>query len=352
MAALVDIERINELRRAFFNAVEQQVLGERVSGEAQQLRVIGTAAVTAYAEMNMKLLQRLDDRLKERVVRLQTVLAVKLGIAALFIGLAGYLMLAFYRVMLGGLREVSGHLEEIAKGNLTTAPTPLGGDEAAQLMVTLGKMQHSLRRVVSSVIQGANQVQTSSQEIASASNDLSARTEQTAANLEQTTASMEQIASTVKSTADTVDGAMVIVRDNTTAATRGGEVIGQVVKTMEGIQNSSRKIGEIIGVIDGIAFQTNILALNAAVEAARAGEQGRGFAVVAAEVRALAGRSATAAKVIKTLISASLEQVQNGSRIASEAGLTIGEILGNADRINALMGQIATAMREQTTGVS
>jgi len=195
-------------------------------------------------------------------------------------------------------------------------------------------------------------VQTSSQEIASASNDLSARTEQTAANLEQTTASMEQIASTVKSTADTVDGAMVIVRDNTTAATRGGEVIGQVVKTMEGIQNSSRKIGEIIGVIDGIAFQTNILALNAAVEAARAGEQGRGFAVVAAEVRALAGRSATAAKVIKTLISASLEQVQNGSRIASEAGLTIGEILGNADRINALMGQIATAMREQTTGVS
>ena len=261
-------------------------------------------------------------------------------------------MLAFYRVMMGGLREVSGHLEEITQGNLTTSPTPWGNDEAAQLMVTMGKMQTSLRRIVGIVLQGSGQVQVASEEIASASNDLSARTEETAASLEQTAASMEQISSTVKQTADTVNGAMAIVRDNATAASRGGEVMGQVVSTMERIQASSNKIGEIIGVIDGIAFQTNILALNAAVEAARAGEQGRGFAVVATEVRALAGRSAAAAKEIKSLIGASIEQVQQGNRIAADAGATIREIVTNADKINGLMTQISTATREQSAGVA
>jgi len=163
---------------------------------------------------------------------------------------------------------------------------------------------------------------------------------------------MEQIASTVKQTAATVDGAMVIVRDNATAATRGGEVMVQVVSTMERIHGSSKKIGEIIGVIDGIAFQTNILALNAAVEAARAGEQGRGFAVVATEVRALAGRSAAAAKEIKSLIGASIEQVEQGNRIAADAGTTIRDIVTNADKIHALMTQISTATREQSAGVA
>jgi methyl-accepting chemotaxis protein len=255
-------------------------------------------------------------------------------------------------VMMGGLREVSGHLEEITRGNLTTSPVPWGSDEAAQLMVTMGNMQNSLRRIVGIVLQGSNQVQVASEEIASASNDLSARTEQTAASLEETAASMEQIASTVKQTADTVNGAMAIVRENATVATRGGEVMGQVVSTMEGIQASSKKIGEIIGVIDGIAFQTNILALNAAVEAARAGEQGRGFAVVATEVRALAGRSAAAAKEIKSLIGASIEQVEQGNRIAADAGATIREIVTNADKINGLMTQISTATREQSAGVA
>jgi len=352
VAKLVDRARADELTMAFFKTVEQQVLGEKLSGEVEQMRAAGTAAVDANTEMNLRLLQRLDERLQARIERLQAALTVQAGIAALFIGLACYLMLAFYRVMMGGLHEVSEHLKQITNGNLTTAPAPWGRDETAQLMVILGAMQLSLRRIVSSVIQSANQVQTSSKEIASASNDLATRTEQTAANLEETAASMEQIASTVKNTADTVDGAMVIVRDNAIAATRGGDVIGQVVKTMEGIQNSSKKIGEIIGVIDGIAFQTNILALNAAVEAARAGEQGRGFAVVATEVRALAGRSAAAAKEIKNLIGVSLEKVEEGSRIATEAGSTMSEIVGNATRINALMGQIATATREQTSGVS
>jgi methyl-accepting chemotaxis protein len=228
---------------------------------------------------------------------------------------------------------------------------PWGRDEAAQLMVTMGRMQESLRKIVGIVLQGSGQVQVASEEIASASNDLSARTEEAAASLEQTAASMEQIAATVKHTAATVDGAMAIVRDNATAATRGGAVMGEVVITMERIQASSSKIGEIIGVIDGIAFQTNILALNAAVEAARAGEQGRGFAVVATEVRALAGRSAAAAKEIKTLIGSSIEQVEQGNRIAADAGATIREIVTNADKITGLMTQISTATREQSAGV-
>jgi methyl-accepting chemotaxis protein len=249
------------------------------------------------------------------------------------------------------LLEVSGHLAEITKGNLTTSPKPWGNDEAAQLMVILGAMQTSLRHIVGNVLVGSKEVQIASSEIAAASRDLSIRTEQTAANLEKTAASMEQIGSTVQHTADTVIGAMAIVKNNAAAATRGGEVIGQVVGTMEGIHASSKKIGDIIAVIDSIAFQTNILALNAAVEAARAGEQGRGFAVVATEVRALAGRSAAAAKEIKTLISASIEQVAQGNRVAAEAGTTIREIVTNADRIAALMNEIATATREQSTGV-
>jgi methyl-accepting chemotaxis protein len=218
-------------------------------------------------------------------------------------------------------------------------------------MLALGEMQTTLRRVVRVVLDGTQNVQTASEEIASASNDLSTRTEQTAANLEETAASMEQISGTVKNTADTVEHAASIVQDNAQAATRGGEVIGEVVRTMGGIEASSAKIGEIIGVIDSIAFQTNILALNAAVEAARAGEQGRGFAVVASEVRALAGRSSAAAREIKALITASLEQVQAGSRVAAEAGTTMEEIVGNASRIAHLMGEIATAAREQKSGV-
>ncbi len=348
---LVDLKGAEAAGLAFDKGVRQQILGTQIEGDLSGYLALGNAAVDKVNEVNARLLGRLDEQLQARIERLQHAMWLKLAFAAIFIALAGYLMLAFYRVMMGGLREVSGHLEEITRGNLTTSPVPWGQDEAAHLMVTMGNMQNSLRRIVGIVLQGSSQVQVASEEIASASNDLSARTEQTAASLEQTAASMEQIASTVKQTADTVDGAMAIVRDNAAAATRGGEVMGQVVSTMQRIQMSSNKIGEIIGVIDGIAFQTNILALNAAVEAARAGVQGRGFAVVAAEVRALAGRSSAAAKEIKTLIGASIEQVEQGNRIAADAGATIREIVANADKINGLMNQISTATREQSAGV-
>jgi methyl-accepting chemotaxis protein len=254
-------------------------------------------------------------------------------------------------VVLGGLTEVSGHLKEITAGNLTTAPRPWGNDEAAQLMVTLGEMQASLRRIVGVVVESASGVQTASAEISSATHDLSRRTEQSAASLEETAASTEQISATARNTASTVDGAMAIVQNNAQAATRGGQVIGEVVNTMGDIRTASNRIGEIIGVIDGIAFQTNILALNAAVEAARAGEQGRGFAVVATEVRALAGRSAAAAKEIKTLIAASLDKVESGTKVVANAGETMGEIVQNAERIGSLMRDISTATREQSAGV-
>jgi len=348
---LVDMNGVKEATGVLVKAVEQQFLSSALVGEEAAYRTLANAAVDKQQAMGLALLDRLDAQLQARIDRIFRALMLQLSLAAAFVAVAGYLMLAFYKVMTGGLQEVSGHLEQITKGNLTTSPKPWGSDEAAQLMSTLAAMQTSLRHIVGNVLTSAGEVQNSSSEIAAASLDLSARTEQSAASLEETAASMEQIASTVKHTADTVVGALAIVQENADAATRGGEVIGQVVGTMEGIHASSKKIGDIITVIDGIAFQTNILALNAAVEAARAGEQGRGFAVVATEVRALAGRSAAAAKEIKTLISASLEQVAQGNRVASEAGATIGEIVSNAERMAGLMNEIATSTREQSAGI-
>ncbi len=338
--------------QAFLTAVRGQVMGEKPVGDAATFLTLGLASADRQLAFNIKLLETLDSLLQERMDGLQKTMVMQLAISGFFIAMAVYLLMAFYKVMLGGLHEVSNHLEQITKGNLTTSPTPWGKDEAAQLMVTMGAMQISLRRIVGTVLSAAGEVRTSSNEIASASLDLSSRTEQTAASLEETAASMEEIASTVKHTADTVAGALAIVKDNAAAATRGGEVISQVVGTMEGIHASSKKIGDIVSVIDGIAFQTNILALNAAVEAARAGEQGRGFAVVATEVRALAGRSAAAAKEIKTLINASIQQVAQGNRVAAEAGNTIGDIVTNAGRIEVLMNEISTATREQSAGVT
>ena len=205
--------------------------------------------------------------------------------------------------------------------------------------------------VVTSVQRSAGNIETASAEIASGNHDLSARTEQAASSLEETAASMEQINSTVRQSADSARQASQIAVANAEVAARGGVVVGQVVTTMNEITTSSKKISDIIGVIDSIAFQTNILALNAAVEAARAGEQGRGFAVVAGEVRNLAQRSAEAAKEIKGLISASVDRVQAGSRLVAEAGSTIGEVVANAKRIADIIGEITAAASEQSDGI-
>jgi len=264
---------------------------------------------------------------------------------------AGYLFLSFYRVIDGGLKETRRHLRAMTEGDLTTTPSPWGQDEAAALMHELRAMQDSLRGMVLRVRSGSQEIVHSSSEIASGAMDLSARTEAAAASLEQSAASMEQVSATVKHSAASTDEAARMARSNASAAEEGGRVMVEVVQTMEQIRGSSARIGEIIGTIDGIAFQTNILALNAAVEAARAGEQGRGFAVVASEVRSLAQRSAAAAREIKTLIGGSVELVEAGTAVVRRAGTQIDAIVQASRHMDELLGTVATGASEQSAGI-
>jgi methyl-accepting chemotaxis protein len=351
VAKLFDMPGTDAATEAFVRAVHTQVLGPELAGDAGSYLSLGNEAVDKQIELTKKVMERLDSQLQHRIDRLWRTLLSQVTFAVLFVGLAGYFMLAFYKVMMGGLREVSGHLQAITKGNLSTAPKPWGNDEAAQLMVTMGEMQSSLRRIVQVVLDGAANVQMASGEIASASMNLSQRTEQNAASLQQTSASMEHISEGMRQSFTTVEIATRSAHANAAAANRGGEAIAEVVSTMQGIRASSAKISEIIGVIDGIAFQTNILALNAAVEAARAGDQGRGFAVVATEVRALAGRSAQAAKEIKTLIGSSIDQVESGADVVAKAGTSMTDVVDSAAQISKLMSEIASGTRVQTHGV-
>jgi len=241
---------------------------------------------------------------------------------------------------------------EVAQGNLSSAVRPQGQDEIADLLRSLASMQDKLAVLVARVHQGSQSVADASREIAQGNNDLSARTEAQAAALQQTASSMAELGNTVSHSADNARQANQLATTASSVAVRGGEVVGQVVQTMKGINDSSRKIADIISVIDGIAFQTNILALNAAVEAARAGEQGRGFAVVASEVRALAGRSAEAAKEIKSLIGASVERVEHGSNLVDQAGATMGEVVIAIRRVSDIVGEISSATAEQSAGVA
>jgi methyl-accepting chemotaxis protein len=238
----------------------------------------------------------------------------------------------------------------IAGGDLTHAIAVRAGDRNS-LIARLAAMQDSLREVVSNVRQNSESVATASAQIAQGNQDLSSRTEEQASALQQTAATMEQLGTTVRNNADSAKQAKQLALGASSVAAQGGDVVGKVVVTMQGISDSSRKIGDIIGVIDGIAFQTNILALNAAVEAARAGEQGRGFAVVASEVRSLAQRSAEAAKEIKALIGRSVEQVEQGSLLVDQAGKTMGEIVGSIQRVSDIVSEITSASAEQSNGV-
>ena len=247
--------------------------------------------------------------------------------------------------------ELSDAASRVADGDLMMQLQVRSGD-VTSVMAAMDRMQTSLTRVVATVRQGSESVSTASAEIAQGNHDLSARTEQQASALEETAASMEELSSTVKQNADNAKQANQLAQSASTVAVRGGEVVAQVVDTMKGINDSSKKISDIISVIDGIAFQTNILALNAAVEAARAGEQGRGFAVVASEVRSLAGRSADAAKEIKSLINASVERVEQGTVLVDQAGVTMTEVVSSIKRVTDLMGEISAASSEQSQGVA
>ncbi|WP_290429066.1 methyl-accepting chemotaxis protein [Ideonella oryzae] len=240
----------------------------------------------------------------------------------------------------------------IAEGDLTRSIHVHGKDETADLLRALDHMQRALRTLVGEVRDSSQRIHMASREVAAGNADLSGRTEQTASNLEETASAMEELTATVRDSAASAGHASDLASSAAQVAQRGGDAVAQVVTTMDEINHASHKIADIIGVIDGIAFQTNILALNAAVEAARAGEQGRGFAVVASEVRSLAGRSAEAAREIKQLINASVEKVENGSRQVQDAGATMGEIVSSVQRVNDIIQEISTAATEQSKGIN
>ncbi len=251
-----------------------------------------------------------------------------------------------------GFEKADATARGIAKGDLSVKVEADGRNEIDTLLRCMEDMRLNLVNVISKVRSAADSIEVASSEVAAGNADLSQRTEQTAGNLQQTASSTQQLGATVRQNADNARQANQLAEGASQVASRGGEVVSQVVDTMKGINESSRKIADIISVIDGIAFQTNILALNAAVEAARAGEQGRGFAVVASEVRSLAQRSAGAAREIKSLIATSVERVEEGSRQVDQAGATMSEVVQAIQNVNAIVGEISTASMEQSEGVA
>jgi methyl-accepting chemotaxis protein len=343
---------------AYFAAAAQRSLRD-ADPELAKLSDVVTQANKA-ADDQMDVLSKIKEDNGLRTASESTALYHRLGMlmgiltfASALGGVAiGVLITRSTTRSLGGEPGDVAHVANaIAEGKLTTiidTSRALPGS----VVSAMDHMQQSLRSLVSQVRSSSDSIATGSSQIATGNADLSQRTEEQASNLQQTAASMEQLTATVKTNADTAGQATQLANSATAAAGQGGIIVGQVVQTMEGISASSRKIADIIGVIDGIAFQTNILALNAAVEAARAGEQGRGFAVVAGEVRTLAQRSASAAKEIKALIGASVEQIEAGSVQAGEAGRAMTEIVVQVRRVNDLIGEIGSASHEQTQGIS
>lgn len=290
----------------------------------------------------------IDDLRNEQSQRLRLVWAV----VVLALLLASYVFITFYKVNRGGLALVSAHLNELAEGDLRNRPgKPWGKDEPAMLIIDLYKLYDSMHDLIRRVRHSARELANTSAEVSRASLDLSSRTEDAASNLGEQASAMEQIGSQVNETAQRTQRAAAVAHENSEVAEKGGRIIADVVNTMHDIHTSSAKISDIISTIDGIAFQTNILALNAAVEAARAGESGRGFAVVAAEVRNLAGRSAEAAREIKSLISVSVEKVEAGTQVVEGAGRTMKEMVTNANHINQLLSAVSLATNEQAKGV-
>ncbi|GAB2843075.1 hypothetical protein GCM10027277_08040 [Pseudoduganella ginsengisoli] len=285
----------------------------------------------------------------EQVTASQGMLLV-LGLLAVALGAAVAWFIT--RSITAPLASAIAVAETVAAGDLSSRIDTQASDETGRLLRALKAMNDSLLHVVGQVRAGTDAITTASGEIAAGNMDLSARTEQQAGSLEETVAAMDELTSTVQRNAGNAQRADTLAQSASAVAKRGGAIVSQVVDTMGEIHASSRRIVDIIGVIDGIAFQTNILALNAAVEAARAGEQGRGFAVVAAEVRSLAQRSAGAAREIKELIAASVANVEAGSRLVNEAGQTMGDIVGSIGKVAGIMGEITSASREQTHGIS
>ena len=336
-----------------------------IADQLQQAKLDGSAAL-AYAEREepkaLALMQGADAMLKATQARQaqirQDMAASSTLVSNLRLVLVALTLAVVMPLLWFTLHSVCGPLEQavavagrIAQGDLSETLSPEGHDETAALLRSLQQMQESLRVLVGQVRQSADSIQLASQEVAVGNQDLSQRTEQAASNLQVTASSVEQLHGAVSQSADSARQANQLATNASAVAERGGQVVSEVVTTMDEINHSSKKIADIIGTIDGIAFQTNILALNAAVEAARAGEQGRGFAVVAGEVRSLAQRSASAAREIKSLIGDSVERVANGTRLVSDAGSTMGEIVSSVQRVTAMIGEITHAATEQSSGL-
>ena len=310
----------------------------------QLLKVLEAEKQRQGTALTAELQQTKDQASTTRNTLVALVVAVGLGLGAFAVYISALLR-----------RRVSASqavVEKVRDGDLTVAIHDEGNDEFSPLLAAMAGMRQSLTRLVGNVRSGVESVATASTQIASGNQDLSSRTEEQASNLQETAASLEELTATVKQNTDSAKQASQLASSASEVAARGGAVVEQVVSTMGDIQGSSNKIAEIITVIDGIAFQTNILALNAAVEAARAGEQGRGFAVVAGEVRSLAQRSAQAAREIKALINDSVQRVENGARLVNEAGVTMNEIVAQVRRVTDLIGEITSASLEQSSGIS
>jgi methyl-accepting chemotaxis protein len=352
VGSAVSTKAAYEVVQSYVKGLDATVLkSDGPQGDAKAHVAAANATLDAMQTLATAASDKLDLLIAERVGRLEGTRNFTATVLVLALLLAAYLFMSFRKVLEGGLSEVKLHLDAMRDGDLTTRPRAWGADEAARLMESLSEMQHSLRRIVMRVRGASDNIVSASTQIAGGANDLSARTEQSAANLEQTASAMEEIAATVRRGEDAVGEAAQAASASALQAQQGGQIVSELVQTMQAINTTSTRIGDIIGTIDGIAFQTNILALNAAVEAARAGEQGRGFAVVASEVRALAQRSAVAAREIKTLVGGSLEQTQGGVRVVQRAGEAIQSIVQGATRVNALLSEVSAAAREQTAGV-
>ncbi len=327
---------------------DQPAVDALVAGE---LLPLSQAYTDAMDELRAHVEAQARTRVDEARASLQHAQLVLAVLLAASLGIGGAMAWLITRSVTRPVQEAVRVAEVIARNDLSRSVDSDRRDELGNLLRALGTMQRSLRHMVGQVRATTEGINSASGEIASGNQDLSSRTEHTASNLQQAAASMEQLTGTVRQSADSARQANQLASSAAEVAARGGEVVSQVVATMEDINASAGKIADIVGVIDGIAFQTNILALNAAVEAARAGEQGRGFAVVAGEVRSLAQRSAEAAKEIKGLIGASVEKVEDGSKLVADAGRTMNEIVASVQRVTDIIGEITAAADEQSDGI-
>jgi methyl-accepting chemotaxis protein len=356
-AAKLAVSDVSERTAAQAQGVLDLVNKEIVNAEvlnypsAEYLRAT-TAAIDAVYELSGAARQALQATLEARRSALHTQQAILFSAIAMMVAIGLWLGFKIARSITGSAVAARNAARRIADGDLTGEMPAGGRDELGELLNAMRQMQTNLAMVVADVRANSESVATASAQIAQGNQDLSQRTEQQASSLQETAATMEELGTTVRQNADNAQQANQLAQAASGVAIKGGEVVGQVVETMKGISDSSRRIADIIGTIDGIAFQTNILALNAAVEAARAGEQGRGFAVVASEVRSLAQRSAEAAKEIKNLIGASVERVEQGTALVDQAGQTMDEVVNSIRRVTDIVGEISSASSEQSSGVS